>query len=202
MELDFNQEHLDQIEDRIRCLEAVVFRARQCQRRRPSHVPIHITSFTGQLIISNLQGEGRVHEEEVGIGVEREMVEGGQRGKRKATYLVAKALELETCTRESKGCAGNMFDCNICFDRAKDPILTCCGHLFCWSCFWKLSYAYSDVKECPVCNGEVTEEGIIPIYGNGSVGNSDQFHSDEHGSRVPPRPRSRRIESVRQQFRN
>lgn len=202
MELDCNQEHLDRIEERIRCLEGVVFRARQHQRRQPSNEPIHITNFAGQLIVSNFQDEGRVHQEEVGIGVDREMVEGGQKGKRKATYSVARALDVETGTNKSKGCAGNMFDCNICLDKAKDPILTCCGHLFCWPCFYKLSYTYSDNKECPVCEGEVTEEGIIPIFGNASVGSSDQFYSNENGLRVPARPRSRRIESIRQRFRN
>ena len=26
------------------------------------------------------------------------------------------------------------FECNICFDAAKDPVVTQCGHLYCWSC--------------------------------------------------------------------
>src|ERR1700737_3272066 len=26
------------------------------------------------------------------------------------------------------------FDCNICFDAARDPVVTQCGHLYCWAC--------------------------------------------------------------------
>jgi hypothetical protein len=26
------------------------------------------------------------------------------------------------------------FDCNICFDAARDPVVTQCGHLYCWPC--------------------------------------------------------------------
>ncbi|RDY12368.1 E3 ubiquitin-protein ligase RMA2, partial [Mucuna pruriens] len=194
MALDLNQEHLVRIEERIRCLEAVVFRARQRQRQESSHNPIQITNFAGELIATgNVQGEGRVNQEGVSI-VEGEIVEGGQVGKRKGTYLIAKALEVETYSNEGECYAGNFFDCNICLDMARHPILTCCGHLFCWPCFYKLSYAYSNAKECPVCKGEVTEEGIIPIYGNASVDSSDQFDLNETSLRVPARPPARRIE--------
>jgi len=40
-------------------------------------------------------------------------------------------------------------------DKARDPVL-----------------AYSNARECPVCKGEVTETGIIPIYGNSSADGS------------------------------
>ena len=26
------------------------------------------------------------------------------------------------------------FDCNICFDAAREPVVTQCGHLYCWQC--------------------------------------------------------------------
>jgi len=29
------------------------------------------------------------------------------------------------------------FECNICFDTANEPVVTLCGHLFCWSCLYK-----------------------------------------------------------------
>lgn len=200
IELKFVME-LD-LEERIRCLEAVVFRARQRQRRPLSHAPIQIINYAGELVtIGNVQDEGRVHQEQLGIDMEEETVRGGRMGERKGTYLIAKALGVETYTDEDEGCAG-MFHCNICLDIARDPVLTCCGHLFCWPCFHKLSYAYLNVKECPVCKGEVTEEGIIPIYGNANVDNSSgQLDSNETDSRVPARPRARRIKHM-QPFRN
>ncbi|KAJ1432574.1 E3 ubiquitin-protein ligase [Sesbania bispinosa] len=63
-----------------------------------------------------------------------------------------------------------------------------------------LSYTYSNVKECPVCHGEVTEKGIIPIYGNARASDDCQLDLKETGLRVPPRPRAPRIECVRQQL--
>ena len=28
------------------------------------------------------------------------------------------------------------YDCNICLEIANEPIITTCGHLFCWPCFY------------------------------------------------------------------
>ncbi|KAK7323914.1 hypothetical protein VNO77_27416 [Canavalia gladiata] len=203
MELDLDQEPLNQIEERIRRLEAVVFRLRQRRSQQQGHTPIQMTNLAGELVTrDNVQGEGRVNQEEVDVDVGGEIVDSGKMGKRKAPSLIAKALGTETCTNESENSTGNLYDCNICLDMAKDPVLTCCGHLFCWPCFYKLPYAYSDAKECPVCKGEVAEEGIIPIYGNASVDSSDQLELNETGFRVPARPHARRIESKRPRFRN
>ncbi|KAM7508968.1 hypothetical protein LguiA_019421 [Lonicera macranthoides] len=83
---------------------------------------------------------------------------------------------------------------------AKEPILTCCGHLFCWVCFFKLPYVDSTAKECPVCKGEVTDTNITPIYGNGNDTRVLEMESTD--SKLPPRPRARRVESVRQQLVN
>ena len=31
------------------------------------------------------------------------------------------------------------FDCNICFDAARDPVVTQCGHLYCWQCLHQVN---------------------------------------------------------------
>ncbi|WZY91054.1 hypothetical protein YC2023_047789 [Brassica napus] len=46
---------------------------------------------------------------------------------------------------------GDYFDCNICLENAQDP----------------LPLIYLNVKECPVCDGKVTDTEVIPVYGNG-----------------------------------
>ncbi|KAM0934084.1 putative transcription factor C2H2 family [Dioscorea sansibarensis] len=63
------------------------------------------------------------------------------------------------------------FECNICLDLAKDPVVTSCGHLFCWP-----------------CSSEAGQE-------------SKHGEDGEHGLKIPPRPRGNRLESFRQHFR-
>lgn len=215
MELDLNQEPLDSsnntsvveldsvldelesahghIHDRIRHLEAVTSRARQRYRWPPVHNPIQITNFTSEATTADAPDEEGENQE-----VEGGIVESGKGRESKGADLVAKALGVERDVEDSR--TGNLFDCNICLDMARDPIVTCCGHLFCWPCFYQLSYAYSNAKECPVCKGEVTEGGIIPIYGNASVGSHSQLELNGYGLRVPPRPHAPRVESIRQQL--
>ncbi|GAA0148333.1 ubiquitin-protein ligase [Lithospermum erythrorhizon] len=62
--------------------------------------------------------------------------------------------------------AGN-FECNICFELAQDPIVTLCGHLYCWSCLYQWLQVHSHSHECPVCKALVQEEKLVPIYGRG-----------------------------------
>lgn len=86
------------------------------------------------------------------------------------------------------------FDCNICLEAAKEPVVTPCGHLFCWPCLYQWLHGYSVHSECPICKGEVLEVNVTPIYGR-----SD----DERGASnndIPPRPRANRTESLRQQL--
>ncbi|PWZ08398.1 RING finger protein 5 [Zea mays] len=94
---------------------------------------------------------------------------------------------------ESCDC-NSSFECNICLDPAKQPVVTPCGHLFCWPCLYQWLHAHSPHSECPVCKGEVLELNVTPIYGRGGEeGNS--MNPD-----FPPRPRANRRESLRQQL--
>ena len=29
------------------------------------------------------------------------------------------------------------FECNICYDLAQSPVVTLCGHLYCWPCLYR-----------------------------------------------------------------
>eukprot|EP01053_Blabericola_migrator_P002185 Blabericola_migrator_1__2184@NODE_1601_length_4192_cov_84_630788_g231_i2_p2_GENE_NODE_1601_length_4192_cov_84_630788_g231_i2NODE_1601_length_4192_cov_84_630788_g231_i2_p2_ORF_typecomplete_len270_score39_20zfC3HC4_2/PF13923_6/1_2e14zfC3HC4_3/PF13920_6/6_8e13ProkRING_4/PF14447_6/2_1e11zfC3HC4/PF00097_25/9_5e11zfRING_5/PF14634_6/4_9e09zfC3HC4_4/PF15227_6/1_4e08Ubox/PF04564_15/5_2e08zfRING_UBOX/PF13445_6/6_6e08zfRING_UBOX/PF13445_6/3_5e02zfRING_2/PF13639_6/1_6e07zfrbx1/PF12678_7/3_4e06zfRING_6/PF148 len=87
--------------------------------------------------------------------------------------------------REDKG---EPFDCNVCFDLAQDPVVTRCGHLYCWPCLvsWLKHH-----QECPVCKARVTQETVIPIYGQGTN------TVDPRTKDIPQRPRPERVEAPR-----
>ncbi|KAM1443264.1 hypothetical protein ACFX2I_039559 [Malus domestica] len=216
MILDLNQEPLDQlpdsvigldnildeletahgrIEERIRQLEAVTSRARQRQRWRQAQISPQIVNITAGVVASDTQNEHNQNEDDAPAA--RETVESGKTNRGDNMHLIAKALGMDTNVKKAEPHTGSFFDCHICLDMARDPILTCCGHLFCWPCFYQLSYADSNAKECPVCKGEVTDTSLIPIYGNGD---GKCFRkSNESVSKAPPRPPAQRIEGLRQQ---
>lgn len=193
----------ERIEERIRRLRAVIFVAQQHQvlrlPRSPSQAP--------NVLVSDSHGDGSEPSRQSGpspVGNERAVedvaVDGGdQNDNRDCADLVAEALAMGSVDDKNTG-KGSFFDCNICLDTASDPILTCCGHLFCWPCFYQLSSdGLSNAKECPVCKGEVADTGITPIYGNGD-NTSKTMMLENAGLMVPPRPQARRVESVRQQL--
>lgn len=174
------------IEDRLRQLEEVSARARQRQRwRQTRNFIAESSSFVGYEPRGGIEG-GLHNVEESVVGCKRD-----------SSHLVATALERELDTKKDNGDTGGFFDCNICLDMAKEPVVTCCGHLFCWACYYQFSVDSNlNAKECPVCRGEVTDASITPIYGNGS---SARLAETGTGLKIPPRPPAHRIESVRQQ---
>ncbi|XVE96126.1 hypothetical protein REPUB_Repub02eG0194500 [Reevesia pubescens] len=90
---------------------------------------------------------------------------------------------------------GSFFDCNICLDLAREPVVTCCGHLFCWSCLYRWLHVHSDAKECPICKGEVADKTLTPIYGRGNIIHEPE---EDSGLKIPPRPTARRVDGWRQ----
>lgn len=41
-------------------------------------------------------------------------------------------------------------------DESKEPIVTKCGHLFCWECIYEWSHEkQEDIVPCPICKAEV-----------------------------------------------
>ncbi|XP_010559066.1 PREDICTED: uncharacterized protein LOC104827576 [Tarenaya hassleriana] len=178
---DLERSH-GEIEERLRQLEAIVSRIRERETSRP------LERETPALVVDENP------EATAGYIHERSRIESCTLSKTDPTYLIAKALGME----KTNAVAGRYFDCNICLERAEDPVLTCCGHLFCWSCFYQLPCSYFNAKECPVCDGEVTDSEVIPIYGNGDDCDGNMPKSKESGILVPPRPSAKRVESVRQ----
>lgn len=60
----------------------------------------------------------------------------------------------------------SLVECNICLDTARDPVVTFCGHLFCWPCLYR--WLRNGHNVCPVCKAGVSRENVIPLYGRGS----------------------------------
>ncbi|XP_042484237.1 uncharacterized protein LOC122064578 [Macadamia integrifolia] len=190
---------LGNMEEHIRQLEAVAVRARHRWRWRQGRVPAEVRSIPVEMIVSSgssarLQtGEGSVAAEDRTTSDSNKVCKGN------ASDLLAKALG--SCNEPKKssgsGDGGSFFECNICLDVARNPVLTCCGHLFCWPCLYQWLHIHSDTKECPVCKGEVTDMNITPIYSRGND-TQESEKEDESGVKVPPRPHARRVESLRQ----
>ncbi|KAK9055443.1 hypothetical protein SSX86_026526 [Deinandra increscens subsp. villosa] len=90
---------------------------------------------------------------------------------------------------------GGFFDCNICLRMASDPVVTYCGHLFCWPCLYRWLHVHNNVKECPICKGEMTTKTVTPIYGRG---NPTRVVEEDSSLKIPNRPQAKRVESFRQ----
>ncbi|KOO33551.1 ring finger protein 5 [Chrysochromulina tobinii] len=43
---------------------------------------------------------------------------------------------------EEKVEAVQFFECNICLETACNPVITQCGHLYCWPCLYKAQQAF------------------------------------------------------------
>ncbi|PFH35965.1 zinc finger, C3HC4 type (RING finger) domain-containing protein [Besnoitia besnoiti] len=86
------------------------------------------------------------------------------------------------------------FECNICFDEATDPVVTRCGHLFCWRCLH--AWLQRGANECPVCKGHTTTSNVIPIYGRGAEKHPRDApdKGDAAAGPTPERPRAERPE--------
>ncbi|KAJ0051359.1 hypothetical protein Pint_02236 [Pistacia integerrima] len=91
------------------------------------------------------------------------------------------------------------FDCNICLDSVQDPVVTLCGHLYCWPCIYKwlhfqnVSTEDEDQKQqqCPVCKSEVSPDTLVPLYGRGQTVRPPTGKSPHLGIVIPRRPLGR-----------
>ncbi|WEW60063.1 peroxisome biogenesis factor 10 [Emydomyces testavorans] len=52
--------------------------------------------------------------------------------------------------------------CTLCLEPFKDPSVSTCGHVFCWTCIrdW-----VREKPECPLCRQEALESKILPLRG-------------------------------------
>ncbi|WJX43703.1 RING-type E3 ubiquitin transferase [Trifolium repens] len=91
------------------------------------------------------------------------------------------------------------FDCNICLDCVQDPVVTFCGHLYCWPCIYKWLHVQSSITseneekqkpQCPVCKSELSQSSLVPLYGRGqsTTISEGKTQTRQIGIVVPRRP--------------
>ncbi|MEW5308467.1 MAG: hypothetical protein WDW38_000427 [Sanguina aurantia] len=59
------------------------------------------------------------------------------------------------------------FECNVCLEVAQEPVVTLCGHLYCWPCLYRWMQVQRYSRVCPVCKAGVDVDKVVPIYGRG-----------------------------------
>ncbi|CAD8165172.1 unnamed protein product [Paramecium pentaurelia] len=82
------------------------------------------------------------------------------------------------------------FQCKICLDLATEPVITPCGHLYCWQCL----YTWAQKKNplvCPYCSNVFELEKVTTIF----TGDSKESKQSE----IPKRPTNPRQEQTNQQ---
>lgn len=90
------------------------------------------------------------------------------------------------------------FACHICFEEVTEPVVTKCGHLYCWPCLFQwlepgLSRSERESlgmsvlpyngdpsrRQCPVCKSECPLSSIIPVYVRARLAPSSNSNSKE-----------------------
>ncbi|KAJ1658050.1 hypothetical protein IWQ61_002637 [Dispira simplex] len=89
-----------------------------------------------------------------------------------------------------EGTSSGEFSCNICFDTATSPVLTLCGHLYCWPCLHQWLEAQAQNPLCPVCKAGCEKDKVIPVYGRGKEPKDPRLTDPS----VPNRPSGQRPE--------
>jgi len=104
------------------------------------------------------------------------------------------SLEKWTAIPDSENSTPGCFDCNICLETVQDPVVTLCGHLFCWPCLYKWLHFQSSFTEnqdlkrqqCPICKAEISQASLVPLYGKGQT--AKPFTAGKAIPRRPPAP--------------
>lgn len=103
------------------------------------------------------------------------------------------SVPLSTAT---SGNEASCFDCNICLDSAHDPVVTLCGHLYCWPCIYKWLQVESsgpgsvENSKCPVCKAHISNTSLVPLYGCGISSLESEPKKAQADVDIPHRPQA------------
>ena len=98
------------------------------------------------------------------------------------------ATESSSCSKNCTEDASSLFNCKICWQLAEDPVVTQCGHLFCWFCLCSWLKSFSKCKECPVCRAIIAEDKLVPLYGTESERKEAKDLAPNSEKSIPNRP--------------
>uniref|UniRef100_A0A5B6YP32 E3 ubiquitin-protein ligase RMA n=1 Tax=Davidia involucrata TaxID=16924 RepID=A0A5B6YP32_DAVIN len=104
--------------------------------------------------------------------------------------LKQKWKSISASTENVNGC----FECNICLDSVHDPVVTLCGHLYCWPCIYKWLHVQSSSPEsdeqpkCPVCKANISHSSFVPLYGRGTSPSESDAKKPQLDLVIPRRP--------------
>ncbi|KAI4333684.1 hypothetical protein L6164_018460 [Bauhinia variegata] len=110
-----------------------------------------------------------------------------------------KSISAQTRVRDSDT-DNDCFDCNICLDSPHDPMVTLCGHLYCWPCIYKWLQVQSSSDEseqqqkCPVCKANISLTSLVPLYGREN--SVSEARRTQMGLGIPRRPLPHSLNSL------
>ncbi|KAK4271548.1 hypothetical protein QN277_020228 [Acacia crassicarpa] len=118
-------------------------------------------------------------------------------------YISQEWKSIPSSMTKETGNHDGCFDCNICFDFVIEPVVTLCGHLYCWPCIYKwlhvqsASLASDEHPQCPVCRADICPTTLVPLYSRGQTPAPPE--QDTKASReilIPPRPRAFGVQAL------
>ncbi|KAF6136482.1 hypothetical protein GIB67_035041 [Kingdonia uniflora] len=108
--------------------------------------------------------------------------------KKMSQKLKSVSADAASSENNSNGC----FDCNICLENVRDPVVTLCRHLYCWQCIYKWIHFRStstdaaQQPQCPICKANVSKSTLVPLYGRDH--STPEIEPKEQGLEIPCRP--------------
>ena len=99
-------------------------------------------------------------------------------------------------SKDEKAEPSSLFECNICLDTANNPVVTKCGHLYCWRCIYEWIQQPRDTLVCPSCRSGITQDSLTPIFTRDNAEDpriqNNQGQNQEDNEQIPNRPGGQR----------
>ena len=80
-----------------------------------------------------------------------------------------------------------VFECSICLETAKEPVVTKCGHIYCWPCLYSWMESKGENSKCPNCQNPISKEDLIPLYTK-----EENRKNTKRFENIPKRPKAER----------